>query len=103
MLMKSSNYIRAGLASLTLSLLIFGTSACSSQPERVDPGTSPVRNEACMTECKAKKCEAYAGCEESCEAKGMAPAIAACQNQCEIKFRYCDDACASECDARYPG
>lgn len=86
-----------------LGALVLLSAACSSQPTKVDPGTQPTRNQACMTECRERKCTAYTGCYERCDEKGMGPAIAGCRSQCDIKFRYCNDACASECDARYPG
>lgn len=92
---------RLACLAATAALLMFA--ACSSQPSKVDPGTNPVRNQACMTECRERKCTAYTGCYEKCEEKRMGPAIAGCRSQCDIKFKYCDDACAAECDARYPG
>lgn len=76
--------------------------ACKSKPTKDDPTQEIVRNEACMTSCKEQKCAAYTGCYETCDGKGMAPAVNACRNQCDIKFEDRNDACASECDARYP-
>ncbi len=85
---------------VTAVMLLFA--ACKSQPEKDEPTQEIVRNEACMSACKEKKCAAYSACYEDCEGKGMSPAINACRNQCDIKFQYCNDACASECDARHP-
>ena len=76
--------------------------SCSNPPPKNNPGTDPVRNDACMVECRAKKCAAYSGCRAECEKKGMNPAVAACNDQCDIKFRYCEDACTTDCGARQP-
>ena len=85
-----------------LSFFVFAAGLCSSQGGPTDPGGEIRRNEACMESCQAKKCAAHADCRSNCEQKGMAPAVQGCLDQCEIKFRYCEDACASECEARHP-
>lgn len=90
------------LLTLATAALLAGGLFCKSE-QKIEPSPVQVRNEACMEECRARKCEAYQTCYEDCEAANMQPAIAACTHKCDIRFQYCQDACASECDARYPG
>lgn len=92
---------RSALSSLLVIALLAAGGYCKTD-ETIEPSPVQVRNEACMEACREDKCPEHEQCYTDCAATNMQAAIAACEHRCDIRFRYCEDACGAECDARYP-